>query len=137
MNIFRLYLFLILIGTFSLYCSSSTDALGNNQYNYTAFDSSGHPVVIGWIKYEISDSNRVSGSWHLIKMRSVTKTTHTTGNGKLEGMFEDNEIYLDLNPQWRDNNTVLFGKFEDDKITGKWAWISFIGITDEGTFIAD
>ncbi|MEJ2052008.1 MAG: hypothetical protein P8Y60_19620 [Calditrichota bacterium] len=96
MNIFRLYLFLILIGTLSLYCSSSTDALGNNQYNYTAFDSSGHPVVIGWIKYEISDSNRVSGSWHLTKIYSLAKTTHTAGNGKLQGITKDNEIYLDL-----------------------------------------
>jgi hypothetical protein len=54
----------------------------------------------------------------------------------LEGTIDNNGISLDLNPGWRDNNTVLVGKFEDNKITGKWAWISFIGITEEGTFIA-
>jgi hypothetical protein len=137
MNIFKLYLFLILIGTLLLYCSRSTDALGNNQYNYTAYDSSGHPVVTGWIKIKKSDSTRVIGSWHLIKVYWSVKTSHTTGDGTLEGIIENNEISLNLNPGWIDNNTILFGKFEDDKITGKWAWISFIGITEEGTFIVN
>jgi hypothetical protein len=137
MNILKLYLFLILIGTLFLYCSSSTDPLGNNRYSYTAYDSTGHPVVTGWIKIEISDSNRVEGSWYLTKIRSSVKTTHATGDGKLEGVIENNGISLDLNPGWRDNNTVLVGKFEDNKITGKWAWISFIGITEEGTFVAN
>lgn len=137
MNILRLSLLFILISLLLFYCSSSTDPLGNNRYSYTAYDSTGHPVVTGWIKIEISDSNLVTGSWHLIKIRSSVKTTHATGDGKLEGTIDKNGISIDLNPGWRDNNTVLVGKFEDNKITGKWAWISFISITEEGIFVAN
>ncbi len=137
MNIIKLFLLVILISSLLVYCSSSTNPLGNNRYSYTAYDSTGHPVVTGWIKIEISDSNRVEGSWYLTKTRSSVKTTHATGDGMLEGTIDNNGISLDLNPGWRDNNTVLVGKFEDNKITGKWAWISFIGITEEGTFIAN
>ena len=96
MNTMKLFLLVILISSLLVYCSSSTNPLGNNRYSYTAYDSTGHPVVTGWIKIEISDSNRVEGSWYLTKTRSSIKTTHATGDGMLEGMFEDNEIYLDL-----------------------------------------
>ena len=137
MNTMKLFLLVILISSLLVYCSCSTNPLGNNRYSYTAYDSTGHPVVTGWIKIEISDSNRVEGSWYLTKTRSSIKTTHATGDGMLEGTIDNNGISLDLNPGWRDNNTVLVGKFEDNKITGKWAWISFIGITEEGTFIAN
>ena len=95
MNILKLYLFL-LISSFLLFCSSSTGPLGNNRYSYRAYDSTGHSVVKGWIKIEKSDSTRIIGSWHLTKIYSLAKTTHTAGNGKLQGITKDNEIYLDL-----------------------------------------
>jgi len=48
-----------------------------------------------------------------------------------------NEIlWMELNPDFRDNNVFLQGKPEINKYTGKWFYFSFIGPTNWGSFEA-
>lgn len=125
--------------TFSLvwHCSSSTKPLGDHEYNYIAYDSTGRPIVFGWIKIDISDSSLVTGSWYIKKYRTSINTSHTIGDGTLRGTLKNDKIDIDLNPGRIDDNTVLDGKFDKDEITGKWNRISFPGITEQGSFIAN
>ena len=51
-------------------------------------------------------------------------------------MIQGTSISMNLNPGWADNNVVLSGTVEKDRISGKWTWITFVGPTAEGTFEA-
>ncbi|MEK6756645.1 MAG: hypothetical protein AABZ02_10890, partial [Bacteroidota bacterium] len=58
------------------------------------------------------------------------------GAGLLTGMVDGRDVSINLNPGWVDNNVVLQGTFENDRLRGRWSWITFAGPTSEGTFDA-
>jgi hypothetical protein len=59
-----------------------------------------------------------------------------TGDGTLVGGFHNGKLWVELNPQFRDNNLQLTGTLVGNRYSGEWAWISFVGITSTGTFEA-
>lgn len=105
-------------------------------YSYTSFDSSGTAIVEGWLIMNLKDSSQIIGKWHFEKIGNPQDIGPQVGNGVLEGGVKQNEMWVELNPQFRDNNLQLIGSMENNKYSGTWQWISFIGITNYGTFEA-
>ena len=90
------------------------------------------------------DPADVSSAIHRGSRRSVTRQAVPyrllqpevgEKSGPIGGVGED-EIWVELNPQYRDNNLQLRGTLDDNRYAGEWMWISFVGITNQGTFEA-
>jgi hypothetical protein len=72
------------------------------------------------------DNTGISGEWNLQNDQS----------GKLVGSMDDKKITINLNPDMIDNNTFLFGDFNNDSIEGNWYHSGVMGVNNKGTFIA-
>ncbi len=114
----------------------STDPTQGGRYQYASYDSSGILVVHGWFKLTFVNSESVSGEWHFAPVGNPRDIGPQTGDGTLAGGFHDGKLWIDLNPQFRDNNLLLSGTLDGNRYSGEWAWISFVGITSTGTFEA-
>ena len=138
-HVLRLAL-LILPATLSLYsCKDSgtqpPPSFGN--FEYTAFDSSGTPVVHGALDLIRKDSAAITGTWELEAVGSPQNIGPQVGRGSLEGWINhDRTVHLNLNPGWADNNVFLSGKLEEGFIHGTWSWSTIVGETSRGTFVA-
>ncbi len=106
------------------------------SYSYLSYDSLGTPVVSGWLKFEMTDSITIGGSWQLRKLVNRDDLGPQFGEGKLIGRIEDSSINMELNPQFRDHNLGLVGTRSNSRIEGKWFWVSLRGVTNWGTFKA-
>ena len=138
----------IIIGLFALIstfpgCQDSDDTpLGPipvNAFRYTSFDQNGKQIVEGWLTLEVDDSLRITGEWHLAAIGNPQNIGPQVGSGNLVGGVnqEKTEItWVELNPQYRDNNLQLIGILKDKTYSGEWVWISFAGISAQGTFRA-
>ncbi|MCC6397300.1 MAG: hypothetical protein IT282_09790 [Bacteroidetes bacterium] len=105
-------------------------------YAYIARDTTGVPVVCGWLAIALSDTGRVSGSWHLQALQFQTGYGPQVGEGELRGSIVDTTLHVNLNPQWKDNNVFLSGRFDSASYSGQWRWVSYIGVTNVGSFTA-
>jgi len=56
------------------------------------------------------------------------------GEGDLIGSVSDTSIYINLQPNFVDNNIILTGIIDNKYIYGKWHWATFAGITNQGNF---
>ncbi len=104
-------------------------------YEYTAFDSSGTTVAQGWLFLKLKD-NLVRGEWDIEAVGLPQNIGPQTGSGNLLGGYSSDSIWVDLQPQMRDNNLLLNGRLTDNNFSGKWIYISFIGPTNAGIFLA-
>ncbi len=122
-------------------CKDSGIAIKDNEpasgvYQYKAFDPENQVVVVGTLTMTIDDEGLVTGEWALEKQGSFEKTGPQIGAGTLEGSIRKNEIQLNLNPGWADNNVLLSGRFERGAWVGTWSWVTFVGPTSGGSFEA-
>ena len=134
------YIFiLILVVLYS--CEKNDSSLGielgpAGSFTYQSYDSLGKLIVNGWLEFELIDSVKIEGTWRLNNIRNRDDIGPQYGYGKLLGSISDSEIWMELNPQYVDNNMYLEGIKSDNYIEGKWYWISFPGVTNWGTFKA-
>ncbi len=137
---FLKYIFILIFGM--LYnCEKYDSSLGyepfpSGSYTYLSYDSLGNLIANGWLQFELIDSVNIEGVWKLNKIRNRDDIGPQYGEGKLVGSISDSKIWMELNPQYRDNNMYLDGIKSDNYIEGKWYWISFPGVTNWGTFKA-
>jgi hypothetical protein len=105
---------------------------------YKSFDLNHNLIVQGWLEIKFEDSGKISGTWNLQKLDNTENIGPQVGTGELVGgIINKDSIWIELNPQYKDNNLQLCGKYRSPSITGKWLWISFIGITNQGYFYAE
>lgn len=95
-------------------------------FRYTGFDSSQAVVDRGWLSLSVKDFRSVRGDWML----------ENTGSGQLAGFLSNDTLYIDLHPQYRDHNLILFGTLRGKYYRGIWSWIGFPGVMSSGTFEA-
>jgi hypothetical protein len=134
--------FAILI--FSQGCRDSGDSPVNSllpgptpsTYDYRAYTSGGTLAVVGTITLQIRDSLSLTGTWANEGVSDLNKIGPQVGAGTLVGKLDGLSISVNLNPGWADNNVILAGSVEADKISGTWTWVSFIGPTSSGKFEA-
>ena len=105
-------------------------------YRYQSFDSTGIPLVKGWFTLVFSDPDHCTGEWHFAAIGSRQKIGPQVGDGNLVGGTTDGSVWVELQPQFRDNNLELVGTIQDGRYRGRWIWISFVGETNSGFFDA-
>ena len=115
---------------------SSTETPPPGAYAYTSYDSSNVPIVSGWFTLINSDSAHVTGEWHLKATGGALRIGPQSGDGKLVGGTNGDRLWIELNPQVRNNNLQLNGVFSKESLTGQWTWISNEGIANQGSFRA-
>lgn len=127
-------LILILFGISNLLFISCNDSdstiIGNPdgvfQGKIVMFDSTGSNYLNGTIKLAQSNSTDLYGSWSFLNGE----------NGKIVGTINTMKVELNLNPDFIDNNTYLFGDFDGKTIKGNWIHAGIMGINNKGTFVA-
>jgi hypothetical protein len=139
MKIFSLIITLLFILFIS--CEKDESSLGfepgpPGSYSYQAYDSLGNLIVGGWLSFEFTDSVGIEGTWNLKNLTDRNDLGPQIGDGILKGGSSDSRIWMELNPQFRDNNLHLEGTTDDDRIEGTWAWLTFAGVSNWGTFKA-
>jgi hypothetical protein len=135
---------LVIILSFTIIILVCCDLLSNNDedcipsgaYSYIAYDSLETIIVTGWFTMEFQDSTTIEGEWHFKKIGNPENIGPQVGDGELFGQKDDSIIYIDLNPQYRDNNVLLVGEISVDEYTGEWIWSTIIGVTNKGSFRA-
>ena len=108
---------------------AATRILGDTahvQYAYTGYDRNGKEIVKGTLSLAVDDSGRISGTWDL----ALTDTTAImigpqVGEGTLVGEVRGEEAGINLNPDFVDNNVLLFGHFTMAGIAGVWQYVGF------------
>jgi hypothetical protein len=129
------YLF-IAIALFFMNCNHPTDSIPKGALQYTSYDSSGTPLVTGWFTMNFSDSVTISGEWHFKPIDSPKNIGPQTGDGNLLGGVHNGQVWVELNPQFVDNNLQLRGTLQGDRYFGRWIWTSYVGVTNAGSFEA-
>jgi hypothetical protein len=117
-------------------CNQPTASIPKGALQYTSYDSSGIPLVTGWFTMNFSDSVTISGEWHFKPIDKPKNIGPQTGDGNLVGGVHEGQVWVELNPQFRDNNLQLSGTLQGDRYSGRWVWISFVGVTNAGSFEA-
>ena len=115
---------------------SPIGTLPEGSYRYTAYDEKGTLAVRGWLTIEFDDSHGLHGEWHSVEVGDASRMGPQVGDGKLVGSAEDGQAWIDLNPQYRDNNVVLNGSISRSSFKGIWTWSTFVGVTSQGRFEA-
>lgn len=108
----------------------------NNIYRYTAYDNNHDLVVSGWFTLDESDSTSISGEWSFTGDENDTDFGPQIGSGNFIGGRESTAIWINLNPEWADNNVFLQGVQDGNSITGDWIFVGFPGEINRGRFNA-
>jgi hypothetical protein len=127
-------IFSILLAIFMFQCKQSTEPFPGEVFQYTSYDSSGNALVNGWFTMNFADSANITGEWHFQTINSPKNIGPQVGDGNLVGEANDGQIWVELNPQYKDNNLQLIGTMTNKRFTGRWMWLSFSGVTNAGTF---
>jgi hypothetical protein len=117
-------------------CLQPTASAPTGAFEYTSYDSSGTALVTGWYTMNFTDSATISGKWHFRPIGSPTNIGPQTGDGNLVGGVENGRVWIELNPQFIDNNLHLSGTLQGDRYYGQWMWLSYSGISNAGKFEA-
>ena len=122
-------------------CNKNSDDLSlgpipPGAYQYTSYDSTGVAIVKGWLTLNYEGSLNITGEWHLEKIGNPHNIGPQVGNGNLVGVIDQERVWVELNPQYVDNNLQLNGIIENGHYKGEWIWTSFAGITNRGSFEA-
>ena len=114
-----------------------TGSFPEGSFSYSGYDSQGNIITRGWFTIVFSDSPLVQGEWNIKQIATAKDIGPQVGSGALVGeLYDSNSIWIELNPQFRDNNLQLRGFYNHDKIIGQWQWITFAGVSNTGTFKA-
>jgi len=148
-SIINVIAFLLFLGLV-ISCEKDNSTIGfepgpPGSFNYQSYDSLGNPVGVGWLTFEVTEIDslidhtsgaKFEGEWHIKNLTNRQDLGPQFGDGELVGGTSGSRIWMELNPQWADNNLGLDGVIEDNRIEGKWYASSFPGVTNWGTFRA-
>jgi hypothetical protein len=117
---------------------------------YTGFDERGTALVQGWVQLDIAIINaepsipsNVTGTWQLRRVGFGGEIGPQVGRGALEGLLQNDQLFVTFNPQNADNNvvgdgvlTVIGGPASGMRWEGTWIWNDLSGPRRTGTFRA-
>ena len=107
-----------------------------NIYQYSGYDTLGVQIIEGTLLFEYSDSISISGEWDFNVIGSPENIGPQIGEGDYIGIVENNQLWINLNPGWADDNVHLEGTIDGINITGNWVYSVFAGVMNHGTFSA-
>lgn len=134
----KLFIIALALLAFVSGCKSDSEhvvgPVPSGVFAYTSYDSMGTAIVQGWFTLIIKDSSSVTGEWHFRPIGEPKNIGPQVGNGNLVGSFHAALLWIELNPQFRDNNLSLRGAIEEGSYNGIWEAIGYPGIMNRGTF---
>lgn len=135
----------VLLGACRSFSERSSDSPAGT-YSYVAYDADGEKVVagvlqIGAIRGVENRSYLLEGTWDMKAVgNSKEEIGPQLGKGRLIGTVDaDGSYWIDLNPDFRDNNVMLHGQIAGriyEEIEGEWQHVTLIGPANEGSFEA-
>lgn len=93
-------------------------------------------IVTGWLAVELPKAGAVRGEWIFNQLLESEMVGPQIGTGSFVGTVDSNRIWINLNPDWADNNVLLNGVIAGAEITGEWYYSSFAGPVNKGSFTA-
>jgi hypothetical protein len=136
----------VLILGISLSACDQTDLSDGGVYAYTASDSLGVMLVTGTLEVKFGEDAdasgdvAISGTWQLQQSGNGAQVGPQTGSGNLEGSVDgQGSLWINLNPDWADNNVFLAGGFSGERFAdfeGTWSYSTFVGPVAGGNFKA-
>lgn len=105
---------------------------------YAYLAQAGHvDVVSGIVRLQVQDDSSVTGTWELQRVPG-TDTSITVGpqlgSGTLQGRRSTNGLWLDLNPDWVDNNVFLALRPPvSSTLSGTWDHSTIVGPVTGGS----
>jgi hypothetical protein len=124
---------------FAFACSEDSPTNpSKNLYKYTGYDSSWNKIITGYLWIDSIDSLEVKGRWDFNLVGNCENIGPQTGKGNFDGTMNMlGIISLNLNPGMVDNNVILDGSMRlPDRFDGRWSYIGFPGLINQGTFEA-
>lgn len=111
------------------------------QWKYITRDGEGNSLTEGLLTlpYPLQEGVRFFGSWqakYVGPINQQDKVGPQINGGKLVGELTEGQLTLQLNPDMNDNNVLLIGKVDADRLTGTWEYSNFTGLANKGTFEA-
>jgi hypothetical protein len=134
MKIFTYITIVFLI--FIIFSGCNKNTKSNDIYQYSGFDTLGVKIIVGSFSIEYGASVSISGEWNFSAIGNPVNIGPQTGEGEYIGTIENNELRINLNPEWDDNNVNLVGIIDGNTISGDWIYSGFPGIINYGTFTA-
>ena len=132
------FISLIITGFVISSCSENvTESEFSEKYLYKSYDTTGAKIVEGWLTINYQDNMEITGRWDLVKVGNPANIGPQVGNGNLIGGLNSDKTWIELNPEYRDNNLQLLGTIQQGRFIGEWQYISYSGVTNYGTFEAE
>ncbi len=121
-----------------LSCSSSktSEPYPYGSYLYRSYNFLGDLVGEGTLYISEPDSNIITGTWQIRKVRECLNCGAQFGSGILAGKIENDSMHINLNPDEIYIDTELIGEFGDGSFNGDWHWTNQAGFGFSGTFKA-
>lgn len=142
----RFWTFLLVVAAVGLNSCDSAALREGGSYDYTARSNGGEVLVTGTLDLDYSESVAadgtvaITGHWDLQRRGPGEDVGPQVGEGDLDGTVDsDGNVWINLNPDWADNNVFLSGSFSGEQFgdfEGTWSYSTFIGHTNGGTFTA-
>src|SRR4029079_15104271 len=112
------------------------DSFTPGSYEYSGYDEAGKKVISGRLNLTEIKGQDTKGKWELKQVGKAGKLGPQVGTGNLVGQVESNQVNINLNPDWNDNNIFLSSKFAKGELRGDWHFSTFAGAASKGTFVA-
>lgn len=106
---------------------------------YLASDTAGDPLLVGTLVLEVDSDSAIAGQWSIDWMQGADTTTVVgpqLGSGRLVGSVEGGRVFVDLTPDFADNNVFLVADLMDGWLVGSWFFSGFAGPVSSGPFVA-
>lgn len=133
----KLYILILFVILFYACTENSPTISTTDTFKYIGYDSIGNIINYGTLTIEQDTTSIIKGRWHFVSASNNDEFGPQFGMGNCIGGFNsENELWLNLNPEFADNNVFLIGEVSGDNYTGRWDYSTFIGSTNYGTFTA-
>ncbi len=109
----------------------------DKPYQYIAYYGKSLRVCAeGTIDLTIDTDSTINGTWSIKAKDGFTQNEigPQVGSGQLSGSIKNDQLYVNLNPGWTDNNVSLNGHYGSE-IRGGWYWSTISGARSSGSFI--
>lgn len=128
---------LAVIALLALSCNHGTEGTSSvGRFTYDAYDSLGNKVARGWFSIADGDASGLRGLWQIEAVGATSELGPQIGRGVLSALLVDGQLFVEFNPQYRDNNVGLAGTYDGQRYEGSWTYSGLPGVINVGTFSA-
>ena len=141
MKMASIYLLFFVLGFYLWNCSGTKSVQQSKpfplgEYQYAGFDKNGDKIVEGRLAITSREGDGIKGEWQLSKIGNPERIGPQTGLGECSGLFQEDSLFINLNPNMVDNSVNLKGTIKDGRYSGTWSYNGVGPGINRGTFEA-